>query len=276
MLSNIHKTDILECISHLSSDEVFTPPKLVNQMLDELPKSIWSDPYTTFLDPVCKSGVFLREITKRLDHGLKSEIPDTKNRIDHILKEQVFGIGTSELTALISRRTLYCSKVANGEYSIIRFKDLQGNIKYVETKHSWKDGKCEYCGVSKVIYDRDSSSESYAFSFIHAKNPENFFDMKFDVIIGNPPYQMNDGGGTGSSAIPIYHKFIEQAITLNPKYISFITPSRWFTGGRKSLDRFRKKMLNDKRIKVIHDFIDASNCFTDVEIKGGGKLFFMG
>ena len=273
MLSSFHNPDILTCLANLSSDEVFTPPSVANQMLDTLPDELWSDKTVTFLDPVSKTGVFLREIAKRLLKGLESEIPDIEERLAHILKNQVFGIGITELTSEISRRTLYCSKKANGEYSIVDFNDEEGNLRYFESEHFWAGGiKCKYCGVTKKLYDRNEGLESYAYSFIHKGRPEELLNMKFDVIIGNPPYQMMDGGGTGKSAKPIYNLFVEQATKLKPRYLSFIIPSRWFLGG-KGLDSFREKMMNEKRISKIVDFENSSEVFAGVDIAGGVCYF---
>ena len=267
MLKQVYNPDVLTCLANLSSDEVFTPPTVVNQMLDTLPKELWSDEKVTFLDPVSKSGVFLREITKRLIDGLESKIPNLEERIEHILRNQVFGIGITELTSLISRRSLYCSKYANGEYSIVQFDDEQGNLKYFETEHTWEGSSCKYCGVSKEIYDRGEELESYSYSFIHSQNPEKLFNMKFDVISGNPPYQMDDGG-FGKSSKPLYHKFVQFSKKLNPRFFSFIIPARWYNGG-KGLDDFREEMISDKRISQLHDFQDTNDVFPGLNIRGG-------
>lgn len=280
--------DVLTCIANLSNDEVFTPPEIANQMLDMLTDTwakdnnganIWEDKNVKFLDPCTKSGVFLREITARLTKGLEKKIPNLDKRVDHILSKQVFGIGITKLTSLLARRSVYCSKNADGEHSIAKsLKSEDGNIWYQNVQHTWENNKCSHCGAARSVLDRNSSLSNHAYAFIHSNNVKKLIreifgeNMQFDVIIGNPPYQLNDGGGTGSSAIPIYQKFIDQAKQLSPLYLSMIIPARWFSGGR-GLDDFRAEMLNDKRIRVLHDYQNSDECFSGVNIEGGVCFF---
>lgn len=156
--------DVLTCIANLSNDEVFTPPEFANRMLDTLAEAwaashgganLWADSTVKFLDPCTKSGVFLREITSRLTKGLAEMIPDLQARVDHILTRQVFGIGITHLTSLLARRSVYCSKHANGPHSIAKtFTSDEGNIWFERTEHRWANGKCAFCGASQSALDR--------------------------------------------------------------------------------------------------------------------------
>lgn len=279
--------DVLTCIANLSNDEVFTPPQLANRMLDTLADAwsadnnganIWADKTIKFLDPCIKSGVLLREITSRLTKGLAHEIPSLNRRVNHILTKQVFGIGITHLTSLLARRSVYCSKHANGEHSVAKdFQTDSGNIWFERMQHKWGDTKCQFCGAPKAILNRDAERENYAYAFIHTDNikariVELFGEnMQFDVIIGNPPYQMKGGAG-GTSDSSIYHLFVEQAKNLEPKYLSMVVPSRWLAGGR-GLDEFRKEMLSGGHLRSLTDFPDSGDAFPGVQIKGGVCFF---
>lgn len=282
--------DVLTCMANLSNDEVFTPPEFANRMLDTLAEAwaadhdganLWANPSVRFLDPCTKSGVFLREITRRLTGGLVDQIPDLGARVDHILTRQVFGIGITQITALLARRSVYCSKDANGEHSIARSFDTDaGNIWFGRLEHTWQGDKCRYCGANRRDYDRGVGLETHAYAFIHTDDittriTELFgADMQFDVIIGNPPYQLGQSGGeaVGGFAMPIYQKFVQSAKSLDPRYVIMVTPSRWFAGGR-GLDEYRGEMLADKRIRALVDFPDASEAFPGTQIKGGVSYF---
>ena len=278
--------DVLTCIANLSNDEVFTPPELANSMLDMLAEawaadhegaSLWADKTVRFLDPFTKSGVFLREISRRLTLGLAQEIPDLQERVNHILTQQVFGIGITRVTSLLARRSVYCSKHANGEHSVARsFDNDSGNIWFERTEHTWAAGKCTFCGASQAALDRGKAMETHAYAFIHTDNIKTRITelfgapMQFDVIIGNPPYQLGSDGGTRD--VPIYQNFVEQAKTLEPRYLSMVIPSRWMAAGL-GLSEFREVMLGDRRMRVLVDYPAASDVFPGVEVKAGVCYF---
>ena len=279
--------DVLTCIANLSNDEVFTPPGFANQMLDTLAEAwaadhegadLWTDMSVRFLDPCAKSGVFLREITSRLTKGLATEFPNLDERVNHILTKQVFGIGITHLTSLLARRSVYCSKHANGKYSIAKgLASDAGNIWFERLEHTWGDAKCIYCSAPRTIFDREAGLETHAYAFIHTDNIKTRLaelfggDMQFDVIIGNPPYQMTGGGG-GTNDSSIYHLFVEQAMRLGPRYLSMVIPSRWMAGGR-GMDEFRKTMLGDRHLRALIDYPNSAQVFPGVDLKSGVCYF---
>ncbi len=274
--------DVLTCIANLSNDEVFTPPEFANRMLDTLAEAwavnngganLWADKTVRFLDPCAKSGVFLREITSRLTKGLEQEIPDLEKRVNHILTRQVFGIGITQITSLLARRSVYCSKHATGKHSIAKgFAGDDGNIWFKRIKHTWDGDKCKYCRAGKSVFDRTKGLETHAYTFIHTDNIKTRLaeifggTMQFDVIIGNPPYQLASDGGTRD--LPIYQHFVEQAKKLEPRFLAMVIPSRWMASGL-GLGDFRKGMLEDRRIRKLVDYERMDAVFPGVDFEGG-------
>lgn len=311
--------DVLNTIANLSSDEVFTPPEFANRMLDTLAEAwaadnggalIWADPDVTFLDPATKSGVFLREITKRLVQGQGNPAEGSAERkalVDRVLTKQVFGLGMTSLTALLARRSLYCSKDATGEHSIATSFDRPwGNIWFERTEHEWTarkrerrvdpisaeevlvelpgTGRCKWCPAAEQSYGRGSDLETHAYALLHTDDPQRLVsetyggDMHFDVIIGNPPYQLGAQKDDSTERlgrvrdVPIYQRFIQAAKALEPRYLTMVTPSRWFAGGL-GLSEFRDEMLRDHRIRNVVDFPASGEVFPGVDISGGVSYF---
>lgn len=313
----IENFDILETITNVGNDEVFTPRKTCDMILDSLPDEVWHNPHYKWLNPATKNGIFEREIAIRLDEGLKDIIPDQEIRRKHILQNMIYAIGQTKFTANVARRTVYYCSQANRKCDGIKakdghyvngyaigngtwFDDEEGNIKTPCTDHLFVDSsgnkmpsniadkekekyKCLFCRIgAKSQYNDDRQREKYAYEFIHIDENKlltylqnRFFggnkNMKFDIVIGNPPYQLSDGGAQASSR-PIYQLFVQQAIALKPKYISMIMPSRWMTGG-KGLDDFRTAFISDKHIRVLNDFPNGKDCFPNNDIKGGVCFF---
>ena len=315
----VENFDILETITNVGNDEVFTPRKTADMMLNTLPEEVWHNPNYKWLNPATKNGVFEREIAIRLDKGLEAIIPDKEIRRKHILQDMIFSLGQTKFTSNVARRTVYyCSqanrkcdgkKASDGHYvngyaigNGSWFNDEEGNIKTPNTNHFYVDNlgrkmpgncigndrkkyKCIYCGIAgDSKYNDKNQREKYAYEFIHIPNldkehylQERFFggnkEMKFDIIIGNPPYQLQvNDSGKGLGAVPIYQYFVSQAKKLEPKYLCMIIPSRWFSGG-VGLDDFRNEMLHDKHIKLLKDFSDSKDCFPGVDINGGVCYF---
>ncbi|GJM36998.1 MAG: type III restriction endonuclease [Acidimicrobiales bacterium] len=273
-----HVPDVLETLAQLPNDEVFTPPKVANAMLDILPAEAWNDPELRWLDPATKSGVFLREAYKRLMVGLAAWQPDPDVRRAHILQEMLFGSAITALSADIARRSVYQTRDATGASVVdqaiadwvVEFGSAAGNIEYTETGHTiGTDGRCDVCRAPEALV-RDKR-EIYAYAFNHGTYPtKEMNDVKFDVIVGNPPYQISAEGT--NRTMPIYHQFVERAIDMDPRYVLMITPSRWFTGGL-GLDDFRDRMIGDRRLAKIVDNPKIFDCFPQAKIRGGVSYF---
>ncbi len=277
-----HVPDILDVIAALSSDAIPTPPVLARALLDLLPDEVWSNPDYRWLDPATKSGSILREVARRLMGGLEVWEPDPQKRAEHILRNMLFGAAVTQVHGDMTRRSVYVSRDATGPLSAVTFDTPEGNLPFIEAEHDFSTGKagrkaknCNVCGAPERL-DRGTTRENYAYAFIHGAYPtEEMSDMKFDVIVGNPPYQigMEDGEGKRTANItPLYHYFIERAISLEPKYLAMIVPSRWFSGG-KGLEDFRTKMIADRRLAKIVDNPKLYDCFPGVKIEGGVNYF---
>lgn len=279
-----HVPDVLETLAQLPNDEVYTPPKLVNAMLGILPEHVWLEPDYRWLDPATKSGVFLREVARRLMVGLADWEPDGAKRRDHILRHMLHGAAITQMSGEIARRSLYQSKNATGAEIkdpaladlVVQLDTPDGNVPFVPTEHVLdRAGRfCTVCRAPAALIRENR--ENFAYSFLHGTYPtKELADMKFDVIVGNPPYQigMDDGKGNRTANItPLYNLFVEKAVAMDPRYVLMITPSRWFTSGHGLTD-YRLKMMNDRRLRALVDNPKLYDVFPQAEIKGGVSYF---
>lgn len=226
-------------ITKLNNSEVYTPQEIVDSMIGLLPDEVFNKD-TKFLDPACKSGRFLITLEKKLFHHPRmiKEFPDNQERIKHILEKQLFGIATSPTTYLLCKRGLYGG--IDSKYK---------NIIYI-------DNYLRLMGDKTTDYKKLITEE--------------FGEMTFDVVISNPPYQSDDGGGdTTKSSQPLYDKFMYLSVQLASKFVLMIMPSRWLSGGKQILHNFRKDMIESKHIKSIYNYENPKDVFGDVKIAGG-------
>lgn len=236
-----HIKDVVRIINKFVKDgtvekkkhgEVMTPITLVREMLDTLPKEVWSNPNLKWLDPANGAGTFPFVIIYKLMNGLKDWEPDTEKRYKHIVENMIY----------------VC--------------ELQSRNVFL-----W------LCGVDPKD---EYTTNTYWGSFLEEGFDKHMREVwkvdKFDIVVGNPPYQEMDGtGGNGSSAKPIYNLFIDK-LSLISENILFIIPSRWMAGG-KGLDIFREKMMSQKKVKFIKDIFNSSEIFPGTEISGGVCYF---
>ena len=239
--------DIFEYIPPQANNQIFTPKRVVRMMIDMLEKEnpgIFNSTTNTFIDLYMKSGMYITEIVRRIFDQTRDQYPSDTACITHILENQVYGFAPSPILDAITKNYIF----GFDDDMVIS----QEHFKEYDTIPAAKDGTLKQ-EINRLF------------------NPQGG-DMKFTAIIGNPPYQLVDGGGTGSSAVPIYQYFVEDVKKIEPEHLVMIIPSRWFTGG-KGLDSFRESMLNDDRLQVLHDFVNPGDCFPNVSIEGGVCYF---
>ena len=240
-ISMKEKEDIFDYIPPQKTNQIFTPREVVRLMIEPIERKdpkIFSNKNATFIDLYSKSGLYITEIVKKLNIGLSKEIPEYKDRIKWILENQVYACCPSNIIYNMVKNYVYDG------YDYVNHK----NIIQLDLTNAAENGK-----IFNELNDRWGDK------------------MKFDVVIGNPPYQETDGGAQ-ASAKPIYQYFVKGAKELSPRYICLITPSRWYVGG-KGLDEFRDEMLNDLHLEEIHDWLTPNDIFPNTNIRGGVSYF---
>ena len=216
---------------------------------------------TKILEINSKTGLYPLYVTyslfrRRLEEYIKAEcieketVSAQEEQVvwDDIVENNMYVICNTPMAKGITHRTLFG----------FRQVDQKANIKNVQLiERASKDQEGLVKELKSVGFWKGNSSKQ---------------EMKFNAVVGNPPYQIMDGGGTGSSATPIYNKFVDLAKLLNPNNVSMIIPAKWYTGG-KGLDEFRANMLNDKQLIKLFDYEDSRDCFPTVDIAGGVCYF---
>lgn len=271
-------TDLFSCFKNPDKETVLTPWRVVNMHMgdclggyvfyDEKNENLLDTPRfvnngevtektlannnSRILEINSKTGlyplyltysIFRNRCSKYTDKDLTMEVQE-KLWMETV-SENIFVICKTPMAKDITKRTL------------VGFKETKVNAHYFDDLINMLENKSEnfVSKVTKASYWK-MKGESI---------------VKFDAIVGNPPYQINDGG-FGDSAKPVYNLFISQAKAINPQYLSMIVPARWYSGG-KGLDEFRREMLNDNQLTLIHDFPNTSECFSNVNIRGGVCYF---
>lgn len=267
---NMHMSDTIGgwCWYDESFDEktgMLDTPRYVNQgdvtrqLFDNV--DFAGEVQTKILEINSKTGLYPLYVTyslfrRRLDEYIKAECIDRETLSvqeeqvvwDDIVENNMYVICNTPMAKGITHRTLFG----------FRQVDQKANIKNVQLiERASKDQEGLVKELKSVGFWKGNSSKQ---------------EMKFNAVVGNPPYQIMDGGGTGSSATPIYNKFVDLAKLLNPNNVSMIIPAKWYTGG-KGLDEFRANMLNDKQLVKLFDYEDSRDCFPTVDIAGGVCYF---
>ena len=267
---NMHMSDTIGgwCWYDESFDEktgMLSTPRYVDQgdvtrqLFDNV--DLAGEVQTKILEINSKTGLYPLYVTyslfrRRLEEYIKAEcieketvsVQEEQVVWDDIVENNMYVICNTPMAKGITHRTLFG----------FRQVDQKANIKNVQLiERASKDQEGLVKELESVGFWKGNSSKQ---------------EMKFNAVVGNPPYQIMDGGGTGSSATPIYNKFVDLAKLLNPNNVSMIIPAKWYTGG-KGLDEFRANMLNDKQLIKLFDYEDSRDCFPTVDIAGGVCYF---
>ena len=229
------KEDIFSYIRPLKTNQIFTPRRVVNKMLDLLEEEnpgIFENPNITFADLYVKSGLYLTELAKRLNRGLKNQIPNRYERMKHIFEHQLYGFAPTEIIYNIARKYVY------GNFSNIN----DANFKLKDLTDAFKEGDT--------------------------------LDMRFDVVVGNPPYQDETIGDNKTFAPQIYHKFIDASYGISDRVI-LIHPARFLFDAGSTPKDWNAKMLNDEHLKILQYSPKSSDVFSNTDIKGGVAISYM-
>lgn len=231
------------------SQEVLEEPRLVDQ--GQVTEDIFLNPEARILEMNSKSGLYPLYMAYSL-YAMKLPGPEDKLPLEQTqalwqetVEQQIFVLCKTRMAESITRRTL------------VGYQDWTVNTTYIP--HLLERMEKDPQRLAKKLQRTDTWGKEGQ-------------PMKFDAIVGNPPYQEMDGGGKGYSAKPVYNYFVGEAKAIEPHYISMITPSRWFSGG-KGLDDFRAEMLQDKHLRKIVDYADNEALFSNVSIVGGVNYF---
>ena len=230
------KEDIFDYIPNQETNQIFTPRGVVKMMVNKLEEEnpdIFKNRNLKFIDLYTKSGLYLTEIVKRLNKGLEKQIPDQHERIQWILEKQVFGVAPSNIIFNI---------VKNYVYGIHNDVDSNNLVEWDMAKSAQEDSITEDL---KKVYGGE--------------------DMKFDVVIGNPPYQQES---IGTSDKPIYPEFMDNAYMIANKVI-LVTPARFLFNAGKTPKTWNQKMLKDPHLKVSYYEQNSGKIFPTTDIKGG-------